>query len=394
MAKPSAAATTAITVAIAVIIVLVVVLVAVLVMRRENVTSGVSKAAISPGANLLDSQMMATAQANRTQLVKSGAFYPMIIVRAKGKEYYMKESLDSKEYSFSLQEGLDDLWNWGKGICHQIIWAQSLLDLVENDSSYDWKSDATKNSGYVGQTISELSAMLRYLRGINNEISVSSAYTSTAPVVLVENPTVFIDAARSILNKSRALCSSLGATTSVSDIRNLITSFVADVSTNASWLMYAVNDAVISRSVRTVLSWKKLLGEDKWKQVYFVVGIDTGDSSVVSYTPRGDCSSGNAAARVLKSVVTSDQFTNNLLMFDIYDQEITFDNAAIALASQRVASAAANGFNDSFFAKLLGEDLNTPENGLTAQFTSLTAGRVVGDCNIADLSSSDKCPFA
>ena len=95
--------------------------------------------------------------------------YPMCIVINGGTHFSFKNSIDSNEYVFNAMDGLADIFNWGKGVGHLIVWALSLLSAYCSDLNYDWKGDCIKQLENIAETRLNTDGIHNILKNINNK---------------------------------------------------------------------------------------------------------------------------------------------------------------------------------------------------------------------------------
>lgn len=354
--------------------------------RRSALDSNATSNSPTVYADVMDDFMITTMATASTKAAQS--YYPLILVTGSGTSYQMKRTVDSNPETFEQMDGLSTLWDWGKGVCHLLVWVGGLVSAHDNDPSFDWKANMNTQLATVRQTIQNLPTMAAVFKQLHNT-TINTANATTSPVILIhESVDDMIRAATAILSKTQSFIESAikNGQLQTTDVD----AFISSVSHDATWLMWAVNDVVISRATRAMFSWKEKLSSDEWNNLYVIIGTGVADASSV-VTPRGSCVIGNTSAQIFTHLMSPEQHQERVIMYT--GDNLTFDIAPQIINPQSVSVQISKQFDDGVYSRMLATDLVQPNNALSTQFTNYSAKAVSADCAAGEVVSQSKCPY-
>jgi hypothetical protein len=343
----------------------------------------------SYSADQADRLMVATMLSAITNAEVAGVHYPLMLVTNGGEVYKLKSTVNTEELSFNYLDGLGELWNWGKGICHLVPWAAGLVNNIENNASYDWSSNVNAQGKYAAAALADLPNMLDAIDALRNQMPTNPKYTTTAPIVISATRAELEKAATDVLRGIQGFCHML-----LNNVRPPTTEAV-DVLINrtapaSAWLMYAVNEVGVSRAVRALIKWKIAL-RGKWKDLTVVVNAGATDSPLA--TPRGACTSGNISVKILQNVVSHETANHRTILYR-NPAGLTWDRVAATVNRASIAMKVADAIDEkgSLYSNMLAKDLRSSQNALAAQFADRAAENTAVACNTAP-SLGTYCPL-
>lgn len=316
------------------------------------------------------------------------SYYPAIIVTNAGSTYQLKTSATAEPLVHNQMAGVTDLWDWGKGVCHLVVWAGGLMSNVTSDPLYDWRANMTTQLVNLQNTVSNLPNMKTILEGYDGLVVDDAQSTTMPPIVLSTSPDTYIAAATVILRITKEFILARLAANSL--VRADVDEYIKRVSGEVTWLMWATNDVPINRVTRALFQWKKEMSEEEWAKLYVVIGTGVADATSV-VTPRGSCTSGNTAAQIFSHLMSSDHFASRVAIYS--GDTLDFDVLPAVLNPQNISATIASNFGSSTYSRMIRADLIQPNNALSTHFTYYTAKNVVGACSSSRFTG-EQCKLA
>ena len=167
---------------IAIIVVIIIVAIYILFVGKQKNTF--TSATIDNIANDADNFMTKSMNEAASLATIKNAYYPIMLISDGCSLFSLKTSKKSNVLTFNYLDGIMPVWDWGKGVCHLIVWIGSVASILGNNSKYDWKTNLKTQQSNITKLISSLSDTIKYIDSIRNTTSINSKYTSTAPIII------------------------------------------------------------------------------------------------------------------------------------------------------------------------------------------------------------------
>jgi hypothetical protein len=368
---------------LAALVVLLVIIAVVAVVRARKPHGNKGRYVTSAPSSEMDGLMQRTMVLGARAAKDSNAYYPIMLVTHKGADLELKVSRNSDTMRFETFGGLGSLWDWSKGVCHLVVWARALPELSELRPDTDIVQIATEQHKNIVGTLANLPSVMTEFDGLRGKVTTPGF----PPVTIDATSEQLTSNATVILNGAKAFAENIIKTGAVTQAH--VVSFIAKVGGEVSWLMYVAGNVVNERLFKQLLMWKQKLGNAQWDHLGVIIQTSVASDTVTSYTPRGDCKSGDSFMLLMGRLMTPENISMRISLYSGAD--LTFAIASTLLHKQHVAIGVAEKLGDSEHSKSLRSDIIQPSNALTYAFTKKKVEEIVQACQKTHGSG---CPFS
>ena len=322
--------------------------------------------------------------------------YPLGYYQNLERLFYFKNTKDSDTVVFDVFAGMTPLWDFGKAVCHLLVYASSLR--LAGAVASTTKKSAQSQLANVQAFQNKVASVQTWMEKVNNTMPTQTNSTATvnAPVSFPYPISYYIKTANMILDKYNSwLQSVIDADGTIDDAK--FKSLIKNTSEPISWLFQACVSVIARRTVTGLLQIRNEVGLDAWSKMTVVQANDVVDiATSTDVNARGLAKHAGNTANIFRSVLTSTNWNERYFIFSV--SSATFADIEALAFDPYFMQQMTGDFSAGVMSDSLKTSLNNPSAALMPDFTAAHSKVASSKCPWFNASTSTdaktKCPFA